>query len=116
MPHAALDGEKPTEGIDEWAHASATEAIEFAAKAAALEGMMVGPSAGAALKVACDYATKPEAEGKTLVVMLASHAIRYGAHPMWAGLKKEATAALPAPPNMDKSIELVQWNSSTSAP
>lgn len=107
----ALDGETPTSGVDVWAHASADEAIEYASKACQLEGMMVGPSAGAALKVACDLACKPEAEGKTLVVILASHGIRYGAHPMWAAVKKEATAALPAPPNMDKTIEVIQWNS-----
>jgi len=34
---------KPVEGVvDEWAHASSDEAIEFASKACKLEGMMVG--------------------------------------------------------------------------
>jgi cysteine synthase A len=98
--------------VDEWAHASPEEAIEFAKKACAVEGMMVGPSAGAALKVACDVASRPESAGKTLVVVCASHGIRYVAHPLWADVKKEAEAALPKPPNMDKTIECVQWDSS----
>jgi len=104
---------KPVEGVvDEWAHASSDEAIEFASKACKLEGMMVGPSAGAALKVACEIACRPDCAGKTLVVMLASHGIRYVAHPLWSAVKKEAAAALPAPPNMDKEADVVQWRSS----
>ena len=113
----ALPEEKPIEGVvDEWAHASSDEAIEFASKACKMEGMMVGPSAGAALKVACDVACRPESEGKTVVVVCASHGIRYVAHPLWGAVKKEAAAALPVPPNMDKSIETVQWKSSEYTP
>ena len=108
-----LEGEKPIPGVvDEWAHASQEEAIEYARKACTAEGMMVGPSAGAALKVACDMATRAECAGKTIVVVCASHGIRYAAHPLWADVKKEAEAALPKPPNMDKTIEVVQWDSS----
>ena len=73
--------------IDEWACASGAEAIEFAKKAATLEGIMCGPSAGAALKVACEIASRPEAKGKTLVVILASHGIR------WAGRVREGVSA-----------------------
>jgi hypothetical protein len=65
-------------------------------QAAALEGIMCGPSAGAALKVAIEVASRPEAKGKTIVVILASHGIRYTAHPLWADVKKEAVANLPA--------------------
>jgi len=102
--------------VDEWAHASSEEAIAYAAKACQEEGMMVGPSAGAALKVACDLAVKEECAGKTIVVMQASHGIRYVNHPMWAAVKKEATLALPAPPNMDKECETVLWKSSEYTP
>eukprot|EP00316_Scyphosphaera_apsteinii_P020898 CAMPEP_0119314096 /NCGR_PEP_ID=MMETSP1333-20130426/31628_1 /TAXON_ID=418940 /ORGANISM="Scyphosphaera apsteinii, Strain RCC1455" /LENGTH=356 /DNA_ID=CAMNT_0007319141 /DNA_START=147 /DNA_END=1217 /DNA_ORIENTATION=+ len=104
-----VENEAPLPGIiDEWAHASGDECVAFAKRAAELEGIMCGPSAGAALKVATDIASRPEAKGKTIVVILASHGIRYTAHPLWAEVKKEAAAALPAPPNMDKDIELVQ--------
>ena len=77
---------------------------------------MVGPSAGAALKVACDFACKPEAEGKTIVVMIASHGIRYVAHPLWAAVNKEAKQALPVPPNTDKTAPTLQWNSNDYVP
>ena len=113
----ALSEDMPVEGsVDEWAHATPEEAIEYAGKAARLEGMMVGPSAGAALKVALEIACRDEAAGKTIVAILASHGIRYVAHPMWGAIKAEAAAALPVPPNMDKEAEVVQWKSSEYSP
>ena len=93
----ALEAPAPIEGvIDEWACASGDEAIAMAKQAAATEGIMGGPSAGAALKVACDVASRPEAAGKTIVVILASHGIRYTAHPLWSAVKQEAVDNLPA--------------------
>lgn len=102
--------------IDEWAHASGDEAVEWATKAACTEGMMIGPSAGAALKIAVDVALRPESAGKTIVVVFASHGIRYTAHPLWAKVKKEAVAALPAPPDMNKELDLLQWTSEGYVP
>lgn len=87
------DPYEPRGVIDEFSHASSAEATEYAKKAAALEGMMVGPSSGAALKVAIDVASRAEAAGKTVVVLLASNAIRYSVHPMWDELRGEADAA-----------------------
>ena len=78
--------------------------------------IMCGPSAGAALKVALEIACRDEAAGKTIVAILASHGIRYVAHPMWGAIKAEAAAALPVPPNMDKEAEVVQWKSSEYSP
>ena len=80
------------------------------------EGMMVGPSAGAAMKVALEVAARPEAAGKTIVVLLASHGIRYTQHPLWAAAKKEAAVALPGPPNMDKDAPIELFNSATYTP
>ena len=117
-----LGGESPDEVyvkpaiVDEWAHCSSEDAVVYAAKACTEEGMMVGPSAGAALKVAFDLAVKDEAKGKTIVVMQPSHGIRYVNHPMWAAVKKEATAALPAPPNMATDVDNVLWKSSDYTP
>ena len=71
---------------------------------------------GAALPVALEIACRDEAEGKTIVAILASHGIRYVAHPMWGAIKAEAAAALPVPPNMDKEAEVVQWKSSEYSP
>ena len=53
---------------------------------------------------------------QTIVAILASHGIRYVAHPMWGAIKAEAAAALPVPPNMDKEAEVVQWKSSEYSP
>jgi cysteine synthase A len=35
------------------------------------EGMMIGPSSGAVMKVALEIAARPEAAGKTIVALLA---------------------------------------------
>jgi cysteine synthase len=94
--------------IDEWACASGAECVEYAKKAAMQEGIMCGPSAGAALKVALQVASRPESAGKTIVVILASHGIRYTAHPLWAAVKAQAVPALPAPPDMSKEGELLR--------
>ena len=59
------------------------------------EGMMVGPSAGAAIKYACDIACRPEAAGKTIVVVVGSHGIRYVQHSLWAKMKAEACSLVP---------------------
>ena len=59
---------------------------------------------------------KDECAGKTIVVVQPSHGIRYVNHPMWAAVKKEATAALPVPPNMSKDCDNVLWKSSEYAP
>ena len=56
------------------------------------------------------------AAGKTLVVMLASHGIRYTTHPMWSAVKAEAAKALPSPPNTDKGLPTVQWKSADYMP
>jgi len=102
--------------VDEWAHASGDESTAFATRVCREEGIMIGPSGGAAVKVALEQAKLPENEGKTIVAIIASHGIRYTAHPMWAAIKKEGIAALPAPPNMDKDVETVQWKSEDYKP
>jgi hypothetical protein len=58
-------------------------------------------------------AARPEAAGKVIVVLLASHGIRYTAHPMWAQIKAEAAAALPLRPNTKKDAPLLLWKSET---
>lgn len=73
---------------------------------------MVGPSSGATFKTAMDVAARPEAKGKTIVVIAASHGIRYTAHPLWKETKEEAAKALPKPPNMSKEADTLLWDSS----
>jgi cysteine synthase A len=102
--------------IAEFQSSTSEEAVAMAIKLAQTEGMMVGPSAGAAMKVALEVAARPEAAGKTIVVLLASHGIRYTQHPLWAAAKKEAAVALPGPPNMDKDAPIELFNSATYTP
>jgi len=110
----ALD-DKPRGVVDEWGHVSTPEGVAMAKELASKEGMMVGPSSGAAIKYALDLACRAEAKDKTIVVVVPSHGIRYGAHPLWAGLKEEVGKALPAGAiTTDKEAPVCQWNSSQS--
>lgn len=103
--------DKPRGVVDEWGHVSTPEGTAMAKELAAKEGMMVGPSSGAAIKVALDIGCRPEAKDKTIVVVVPSHGIRYGLHPLWAALKEEAAKALPSPPVGDKEAPVLQWDS-----
>ncbi len=104
--------EGPRGHVSEFLSATSAESIEWATKLAITEGIMVGPSSGATFKVAMDVAARPDAKGKTIVVIAASHGIRYTAHPLWAEVKKEASFALPMPPNMSKDADTLLWDSS----
>jgi len=112
-----LDPGKPYEEgprgyVSEFLSATSAESIEWATKLANTEGIMVGPSSGSTFKVAMDLAARPEAKGKTIVVIAASHGIRYTAHPLWKETKEEASKALPKPPNMSKDVDTLLWDSS----
>ena len=99
--------------VDEWGHVSAAEAVAMARKITASEGMMVGPSSGAALKVALEIAARPASRGQTIVVVIPSHGIRYVAHPLWAAVAAEAGAALPPTlvPCADREQPIILWDS-----
>ena len=89
--------DSPRGVVDEWGHVSTVECVEWATKVAQTEGIMVGPSAGAAIKYACDIACRPEAAGKTIVVVVGSHGIRYVQHPLWAKMKAEVRSLVITP-------------------
>ena len=78
--------------------------------------MLVGPSSGAVLKVACEVANRPEMAGKTVVAVQASSGVRYLAHPLWEAEKTEAGAALPVPPNLEDEFPILRWSSEDYAP
>lgn len=102
--------------IAEFQSASSDECIATALRMAQTEGMMIGPSSGAVMKVALEVAARPEAAGKTIVALLASHGIRYTAHPLWKGVKAEAAVAMPVPPNLDKEAPIELFNSANYTP
>jgi len=103
--------EGPRGHVAEFQHCHSNGAVEWAKKMAKMEGIMVGPTSGATMKVASETASRPEAAGKTIVVICASHGIRYSAHSLWKELNEEAKVALPNPPNLDKDAEPLQWTS-----
>jgi len=103
-------------GVDEFLSATTPECIQWANRCAKEEGIMVGPSSGAVVKCAVDIANRPGMEGKTVVAIQASNAIRYVAHPMWAEDKAEATEALPVPPNIEDEFPILRWSSKDYVP
>jgi len=104
--------------VDEWGHCVTKDAVATCLKVTQTEGMMIGPSSGAALKYAFDVAARPEAKGKTIVVVIPSHGIRYVAHPLWGAVNAEANTALPpgVPPCSDKEKPICLWNSDDYTP
>jgi len=108
------DGPRGT--VDEFLHASTPEAVVMANRLAKEEGLLVGPSSGAAVKVALDVAKRPEMAGKTIVVLQASSAIRYVSHPMWEAEKLEGAAALPVPPDLESEFPTCRWKSDEWVP
>lgn len=105
----------PRGHVDEFAHASTPESIAFANRLAAEEGLLVGPTSGAVVKVCCDIAARPDMAGKTVVGIVASSGIRYVKHPMWEAERTEADAALPVPPLIEGPLDL-RWKSEDWVP
>jgi cysteine synthase len=72
--------------IDEVVRISNDTAFTTARKAARLEGLAVGISAGAALAAALEIAARDGMAGKTIVTVLPDHAERYLSTPLFEGL------------------------------
>ncbi|MBK1837577.1 cysteine synthase A [Azospirillum sp. YIM B02556] len=73
--------------IDEVVRISNQRAFETARNVARLEGVPVGISSGAALAAALEIGTRPENEGKQIVVILPSFAERYLSTALFEGLE-----------------------------
>jgi len=69
--------------IDEVVTVATPDAIDWARRAAAREGLLVGISAGAALAAAGVIASRPEAQGKTTVVIIPDWGERYLSTPLF---------------------------------
>lgn len=102
--------------ITEFCSALTPEAVAWANRLAAEEGLLVGPTSGAVVKVCADIASRPESEGKTIVGVVASSGIRYVKHPMWLAERTEADAALPLPPDLENEFPILRWKSEDYVP
>ncbi len=71
---------------DEILDATADDAMKFARRAAAEEGILAGISSGATLWAAVEVAKRPEFAGKNIVVILASSGERYLSTVLYADL------------------------------
>ncbi len=73
--------------IDEIVQVTNTDAIETARQLAVKEGMLAGISSGAAMWAAIEISKRPEAAGKTIVVILPDTGERYLSTDMFQGLQ-----------------------------
>jgi len=72
--------------IDDIVQVSNDDSFAMARKAAAIEGLPVGISSGAALTAAFELASRPEYEGKLIVTIIPSFAERYLSTALFDGL------------------------------
>ena len=73
--------------VDEVISVATAQALEFARRAAAAEGLLVGISSGAALAGTAAVAARPELAGKKIVTLLPDTGERYLSTALFAGLE-----------------------------
>ena len=73
--------------VDEIIQVSNDQSVEMARRCAAEEGILCGISSGAAMTAAADVASRPEAAGKTIVVIIPSFGERYLSTVLFEGME-----------------------------
>ncbi|MBV1961219.1 MAG: cysteine synthase A [Immundisolibacteraceae bacterium] len=73
--------------IDEIIQVNNEQAVAMARRCAAEEGILCGISSGAAMTAAADIASRPEAAGKTIVVIIPSFGERYLSTVLFEGIE-----------------------------
>ena len=84
---------------------NSNDALAMAKKVIQVEGVPIGISSGAAVQAALNYAAKPEAAGKTIVVILASSTERYLSTLLGEDARTKA-AALVTQPVSEEALKL----------
>ena len=70
------------------------DSLDMALALARNQGLLVGPSSGAAIICACEMGCRPEMAGKRIVAICPSSAVRYMQHPLFKTLRDEANEVL----------------------
>jgi len=83
--------------LDSVEQVSSEQAIAMAKKVIREEGVPIGISSGAAIQAALNYAAKPEAKGKTIIVVLASQTERYLSSLLGEEARVKAAALVTSP-------------------
>lgn len=80
--------------IDEFMCAEDGDSLDMSLEVARRQGLLVGPSSGAAIIAACRLGCRPEMSGKRIVAICPSSGVRYMQHPMFKSIRDEANANL----------------------
>ena len=89
-----LPGKGRGELVDEFLCCDTPDALDMSLLLAKNQGLLVGPSTGAAVRAALDRACHRDMIGKTIVVIAPSSGVRYIQHPMFKKIRDEALGAL----------------------
>eukprot|EP00752_Nemacystus_decipiens_P018638 g16712.t1 len=85
-----IPGNCDTTLIDQVLQVNSDESMAMARDLAKKEGLLVGISAGAAVKAALNLAKQPEMKGKTICVVIPSFGERYLSTPLFSDILEEA--------------------------
>ena len=93
--------------IDRFVSCSSSDGLDMCLKLGTTHGLLAGPTSGAAVRAALDYATSLPDQGRNrvIVALLASSSVRYLQHPLYETLRREAEVALASEENADEVMK-----------
>jgi len=80
--------------VDEFVSCRTADGLDMALAVARQQGLLVGPSSGAAIRCALEIASRPGMRGQCVVVVCASSGVRYIQHPQFKMFRDEAAREL----------------------